>query len=280
MRYGRPGWMLFGVLGTAFACTPTETVNPYLGYTETYGVAGAQQAATTSGGGSGVGTTEGFRQNLTITFRNNHPTAELNTTVVAWVNLGSIRSAQQQDALLASGYVQLPQAVTLGSAFTLPVGTFVYGGSGTAGATSVFLGPAVAASGQSTTASPTTMAITLSTPDAILVFSQPPVSCDSTAFFYSRNGQPLTAVPVDGSTGPYGGATTTGAFKTLAQVDAYECSPFEPGLFFSQTGSGRKPNQYLEGQDVTFDFNENPDTAGNFGKVTIGTTQTTTQASP
>lgn len=278
MRYGRLGLALCALLGAGLACSSltTSTVeNPYLTYTEEYGIA-AQQSTNASAGASGTATTPIFRRDLTVTFRNNHPTAELNTSFVAWVNVGSISTAQQQDALLSSGYTQLSRAVTLGTAFTLPVGTFVYQGSGTAGATPILLGPAQAATETATTVTPTTTAIVLNTPDAILVYSQPPVSCESTAFYYTQNGEPLTAVPVTGGVGPYGGANTTGAFKSLAQVNVYECDPLHPGLFFSQTGAGRQSNEYLEGEDIAFDFNATADTTGSFAIVTIGTVQTTT----
>lgn len=282
MRHCRLRLMLCAPLGMALACTSLTTTtlsNPYLAYTEEYGVAGLQTTSTSSSA-SGTGTAATFRGDLTVTFRNNHTTAELNTTFVAWVTVASIRSAAQQDALLASGYTQLSREVALGTAFTLPVGTFVYDGGGTAGASTILLGPAEAATATTTTTTPTTTSITLNTPDVILVFSQPPVSCESTAFFYTQNGEPLTAQPVGGSEGPYGGSNTTGAFKTLAQVDVYDCDPLHPGVFFSQTGAGRQPNEYLEGEAIAFDFNETADANGNFAIVTIGTQTTTTQTTP
>ena len=49
-----------------------------------------------------------------VTLANNHPTAELNTSFAAWVNPNSIRSGQQQDELIANGFVQLNATVRLG----------------------------------------------------------------------------------------------------------------------------------------------------------------------
>lgn len=251
------------------ACQPAATErNPFLGFTEEYGVPTAQQTISTSGGSADSSAETPFRATLVLTFRNSHPSADLNTAFVAWVNVSSIRSAAQQDALLRGGYVQLTRETRLGTAFTLPVGTFVYQGSGTAGATSVTLGPGQAAGG-ATAAAPTTRAFTLVTPDAVLAFVQPPSSCDSIAFLFSQDGVPLNSVPFGGAEGPFSGATSYGGLKTLAQVDAYQCTPFRPGLFFSRGGM-REANEYFEGEDITFDFNPTPDANGNFCFVTIG----------
>ncbi len=269
MRLGRLGILCCGLLGVAGACTQTFTErNPFLGYTEEYGVAG--QAQTNTGGAAGgVAAESAFRRDTVVTFRNNHPSADVNFSFVAWVNVSSIRSADQQDALLRGGFSQLTREVRLGTAIVLPVGTFVFDGGGTAGATSFVIGSAQTTTGQTAgTVTPTAQAITLNSPDAMLVFVQPPVSCESVAFFYSRNGEPLTAVPAGGAVGPYGGATSTGGFKTLAQVNLYECDPLRPGLYFSQGGT-RKPNEFFEGENVTFDFSDQPDTDGNFCLVAI-----------
>lgn len=177
---------------------------------------------------------------MTVTFRNNHTTAELRTSFAAWVNSSSIRSAQQQDALLSGGYVQLGHEVRLGTVFTLPVGTFVYGGAGTAGATPIVLNPGTTTTnteGGGQVVVPASQAFTLITPDVILAFVQPPVSCDSVAFAFMRNGEPLTAVPVDGPTGPYSGLTGVGGLKTLAQVNVYQCEPLKPGVFLRLSGA-------------------------------------------
>ena len=265
-----------GVLTLIGGC-PTATSlferNPYLTYTEEYGVAGQQQTFE-GGGGGGAEAVGVFRREMTVTFRNNNATAELNTTFVAWVSVSSIRSADQQDALLQGGYRQLTRETKLGTAFTLPPGTFVLDGGGTAGATTVFLHPGQAAAGENNAATPTTLSLTIITPDALLAFIQPPVSCESVAFYFSDDGQPLTGVPVADEVDIFGGAYGTGGFKTMAQVDAYQCSPFKPGLFLRASG-GRQPDEYFEGENVTFDFNPTGDADGNFAIVTIGTAATT-----
>ena len=277
MRPGRLGILCGMLLAAAGACNQLTTErNPFLAYTDEFGVAGQQQTSTT-GAATGVAGQAAFRRDTVVTFRNNHSFGDANFSFVAWVNVSSIRSADQQDALLRDGFTQLTHEVRLGTAFVLPVGTFVFDGGGTAGATSLVLNHAQAAAAQSgATATATTQSITLNSPDALLVFVQPPVSCESVAFFYSRNGDPLTAVPVGDSDAPFGGATSTGGFKTLAQVDIYECDPLRPGVFFSQ-GGVRQPNEFFEGENVTFDFLETPTANGSFCTVTIGqAAQTTT----
>jgi hypothetical protein len=278
MRLGRLGILCCGLLGVAGACTQSFTdKNPFLGYTEEYGVAGQTQT-NTGGTAGGVAAESAFRRDSVVTFSNNQPSADVNFSFVAWVNVSSIRSADQQDALLRDGYSQLTREVRLGTAIVLPVGTFVFDGGGTAGATNFVIGHAQAATGQ-TAAAPAVQAITLNSPDALLVFVQPPVSCESVAFFFSRDGAPLTAVPVGDPSAPFGGATGTGGFKTLAQVDVYECDPLRPGLFFSQ-GGARQPNEYFEGEDVTFNFLETPTAAGSFCTVTIGQAAQAITATP
>ena len=263
-----------GLLLVMAGCAGTQSeINPFVALTEALGISAAGTTPPTPGGGQVLSPTT-FRRDMTITFRNNHPQAEVNTLFVAWVSASSLRSAQQQDALFADGYVQLSSEVRLGTAFTLPVGTFVYNGAGTAGATAIVLNRArttTATQGGGQTVTPTTESITLITPDAVLVFLQPPVSCDSVAFAYMDNGQPLPAVPVGGAEGPFSGSTGQGGFKTLAQIDVYQCEPLKPGMFIRLSGA-RQRNEYLEGDNLAFDFNQAPDAAGNFGIVTIGGT--------
>jgi hypothetical protein len=279
MRLKHVRFLLGGLLGVV-SCTPVTTeVNPFLAYADEFGVAGQQQQTAAGGAPSGGAAAATFRRDATISFRNNHTEAELNVSFVAWVDVSSIRSADQQDALLASGFTQLTHSESLGTPFTLPVGTFVYNGGGVAGATRLVLGAAQATSGTGTaaTATPTERTFVLPTPDAILAFIESPVSCESVAFYFSRDGEPLTAVPEGGGgTAPFGGSTSTGPFKTMAQVDVYQCSPFRPGVFFSPTGTGLTPNEFVEGQRIIFDFNPTPDANGYFGKVTIETPETAT----
>ena len=281
------GVVLAGVLG---GCPSASTsTNPFLQYSETFGITGKQQEPNSTSAGTGTQQQATFRRALKVTFRNNNPAFELNTSFIAWVNLNSIRSADQQDALLKNGYAQLTQAVVIGTGLTLPSGTFVYNGSGTAGATTVFLAPASGEPNQTQDPNATgtqvvdpnapTQSLSLITPDGMLMFSAPPISCDSIAFWFGSNGEPSTGVPaaviVGNGSNIYGGATTTGGFKTLAQVSAYQCDPFKPGLFFS-SGGAKQANQYFEGDDVTFDFFRFFNPQGKFCTVTIGTQTTTT----
>jgi hypothetical protein len=266
MRLGHGRIMLAGLLGVV-SCTPTTTErNPFLGYTEEFGVAG-QQEVTPTGQAGGTALAETFRNPLTLTFVNNHASAILDTSFVAWVNVSSVRSAGQQDALLRGGYVQLTSEVRLGSAFVLPVGTFVYAGPGTAGATPVHLGKAAGTpttQGATTTTNGTSIAFNLITPDTVLMFSQPPVSCDSVAFTFS---DPVTDEVLGGA------STAGGGYKTLAQVQTYECSPLKPGLFFTSVGGERNPDEFREGESLTFTF-ESQATDGDFALVTIETPST------
>lgn len=242
------------------------TTNPFLTYAEALGV-GSSGGSSGSGSNGSTGQTSAqiFRRAMTVTFANAHPTADLEFNYVAWVNTSSIRSAEQQDELLANGYVQLRADLKLGSVFVLPAGTFILNGPGTAGATRVFL-KATGGGGAVSTES----AVTLITPDAFLVFSQPPVSCDSVAFTYSRNGDPLTDEFQNiGEASPFEGSSGLGGFKTLSQVSAYQCEPLRPGMFLKIGGGARSPNEFFEGETITFQFNELPDASGDFAIVTI-----------
>lgn len=250
--------------------------NAFLGYAEEYGLAsGAPPVQEGAAGGSGA--QDVFRQSLTVRFANLHAGAILDTSFVAWIDVSSVRSASQQDALLRSGYVQLTREVRLGSVYTLPVGTFVYNGPGTAGATPITLGPATggedadddgdddedASPEAAGVGTPTEVSFTLVTPDVLLVFKQPPVSCDSVAFTYSN---PVTGEVISGPN------TMLGGYKTLAQIDVYTCSPFAPGLFFSAAGGEQENNEFREGEPITFGFNPGSLADGSFAQVYIGAT--------
>lgn len=245
-----------------------ETRNPFLTATETFGtsvVTTEEQQGT-----SGAATEAEFRQVLQVTLANNHQTAELNTSFVAWVSPSSIRSGAQQDALLSGGYVQLDREVRLGTAFTLVPGTFVYNGPGVAGATAVRLPPTGA---NPDDAIDTTLAtlrqFEIITPDVILLFSQPPVSCDSVAFFFTVDGDPLTSEGVSGVSDLFAGANSPrGGLKTLAQVDVYQCDPFRPGLFLRLGGGALPANEFFEGQDIRIDFSPQATADGFFAVVT------------
>jgi hypothetical protein len=271
MRYCRPIMLVSVLLAVLSGGCPTATLerNPFLTYVETFTAAGGA-----SGGGQGGGQAAEenvFRPSMDLTFVSEHPTAVVETSFVAWVSVSSIRSAEQQDVLLANNYVQLVREVRLGTAFTLPVGTFVYNGPGTAGATAVVLSPTGAVEDDGDGGAVTTQSrYSLVTPDAILVFSEPPVSCDTVAFTYAENGQVAT-----------GPATGQGGYKTLAQVDVYQCEPFRPGVFFKISGGAAEDNEYMEGESVTFTFRQTPTAEGAFAVVTIsGAAETTSTETP
>jgi hypothetical protein len=256
--------LLLAVLATACG-VPVNQANPFLTLAETVGIDTSGDEEEDGGGGGGQeGIESTFRRTMTVTFANNHPEADLEVSFVAWVSASNIRSAEQQDALFNGGYVQLTRDTDIGTVFHLPPGTFVYNGPGTAGATPVSLGPAEAGTA-------TTRGFDVITPDVILAYSQPPVSCDSVAFEYWRDGDVISDDFFENEpVGPFQGATGEGGYKTLAQVNVYQCDPLKPGLFLQIGGGARDPNEYLEGEDIRLDFNETPDADGNFCIVTIG----------
>ncbi|MBU0617164.1 MAG: hypothetical protein KKI02_05570, partial [Planctomycetes bacterium] len=222
------------------------------------------------GGAAGAALDGEFRRLMTVTLANQHPMAELNTSFLAWVSPSSIRSGEQQDELLENGYIQLDYEIQLGSAFTLVPGTFVYGGAGTAGATTVRLPPTRQdiEGGAPDPSLAVERTFSVITPDAILVFSQPPVSCESVAFYFTIDGDPLTSEPLTGVGDVFAGPTSTQAgLKTLAQIDAYQCDPFRPGLFLRIGGGALPDNEFFEGQDIRIDFSPLPNPEGYFGVV-------------
>lgn len=235
-------------------CTPVSLErNPFLTYAGAFGFLDTPEDGAS--GRRGETGEEIFRDNLTVTFRNLHDTAEVETAFAAWVNVSSVRSAAQQDALLRAGYVQLVEEFRLGAVFTLPIGTFVYGGPGLAGATAVRLGTAI-----STQALPTELTVALVTPDVFLVFRQPPVSCDSVAFDYVNPEVGRAAT---------GSATSEGGSKTYAQVDVYQCAPLRPGLFLDVDAGTRARNEFAEGSTITVSFSRVPSDDGYFATITI-----------
>ena len=235
-----------------------DTRNPFVTATEQFGnvSSGADGA---DGGGSGVAVEGQFRSSMTLTLANNHPFAELNTSFIAWVSPSSIGGQEDEDDLLRGGYVMLDAQIQVGSSLLLVPGTFVYNGPGVGGATAVRLDPARAEIGDdgSFTLDPS-LAVTeefgLITPDGILVYSQPPVSCENVAFFYTVDGDPLTSGYISTVGSVFAGPENAGGLKTLAQVDAYQCDPFKPGLFLRVGGGSRNDNEYFEGEDIRFDF--------------------------
>jgi hypothetical protein len=257
---------LIAVAGTLLALIGCgqflEQRNPFLTATETYGASFLDEAEEAAGG-AGVEAEVEFRQPMTVTLANNATDEELNVRFAAWVKVSSLRNADQQDALLADGFVQLTREVRLGTAFTLVPGTFVYNGPGTAGATMVRIEPGVGDEEEGV--QPSTVEFELITPDVILLFMEPPVSCESVAFTFTEEGFSVDESLNVRATGP-------GGRKTLAQVDVYQCDPLEPGLFLKAGGGARHSNEYFEGDNVRIDFRRIPDENDYAAFVTVGDT--------
>jgi len=255
-------WIWIGdVVCPCLSCSlESSERSAFMAYVDNYSLSSSEQSDSGQGTGEGTSAAGEFRNPITVSFANYHTAAVLDTSFAAWINVSSIRTADQQDALLRAGYVQLTSPVTLGSVYSLPVGTFVYNGPGVAGATPVRLSPA---GGSGETITPTTAEVTLTTPDVFLLFSQPPVSCDGVAFTYL---DPQTGLVLEGA------SYFTGGYKTYAQVSAYECSPFKPGLFLNtEVSTTTNANVYSEGQPIAFDFFSGYTNAGAFCLVSIGT---------
>lgn len=266
---------LIGLACTAAiaGCATTPGANPFLAAAEFFGITASGNDGSGGGGGGGGGGSGGsgtarFRDTITLTLVNNAAEADLNVSFAAWVTSGSIRSADQQDALIAGGYVLLTREVQIGTVFTLAPGTFVFNGPGLAGATPLVIGAAgVDAMGDPL---PSTRAVTLITPDVLLVYSEPPRSCESVAFSYTVDGFPLEIEPVEGGLGEiFQGATGSGPRKTLAQIDAYQCQPLRPGLFLRTSGGARQSNEFIEGEDITIDFFLQADANGRAATVSF-----------
>lgn len=269
-------WLIASALAVLGGCPAgVDERNAFLRYTEDFGRSSTSDSDT--GSGTGTDTAGAFRPTMTITMTNSYTPiftaarGDLNVNVAAWVNVSSIRTAEQQDALFAGGYVQLTREVRLGSVFTLPPGTFVFNGPGLAGATPIVI-PSPTAAGQSTTAT-----LQLITPDVLLFFKAPPVSCETPAFTFTDQGFPLDAdtqgVFIPGATDlitANTSATDALGIHTLAQIDVYQCSPLRPGLFLKIGGGVPQPNEFFEGDNITIDFRSEPDANRNYASVTRG----------
>jgi len=274
MRYS----MLIG-LGTAVCLAlvsggcpqNANQTNPFLTAGENYGSASTGIAGGDQGqGSSGAAAETRFRSTITVTLENYDTRNELNTAWMAWVNANNIRSADQQDELLSAGYVQLSREVAVGAAYRLPPGTFVYNGPGKGGATLVRIGPATPGASDNDPIVPAELEFEILAPDVLLIFSQPPVSCETPAFFYTRDGVPFDVTPNPDFPGEaFAGAENDGPVKSLAQFDVYQCDPFRPGLFLRTSGGGRQANEFLEGQHITVQFFRQADAVGDSAFVTI-----------
>jgi hypothetical protein len=275
-----------GVVLAAFvmllSCVPTTGTgverNAFFSFTDEFGTAllrDPNQDDTGTGADREVPEEE-FRRPTALTFANIQPDMEVSFAWLAWVNPSSIRSRAQEDALYRGGYIRLDQQVEIGSAFRLPPGTFVFNGPGLAGATAVTLRRASTSapadpnadgdqSAGDTGLTPTEQTISLVTPDVILVAAAPPRSCDSAAFVFTDDEElrsipahQLSSLAFAPSTQQIGNAptdrTNTLGIHTLAQVSAYQCAPFRPGLFLRRGGGGRLPNEFFEGDAIRFEF--------------------------
>jgi hypothetical protein len=246
-----------GCLGSA------DERSAFAQYAERFGAtAGVTDPGSNAGGGGTNAATQTFRRSMTITVANTTQGVDLNIGVAAWVNTSSIRSADQQDALISAGFVQLTRETRIGDAFVLPPGTFVFNGGGNAGTTFLRVGPA--------TTVRTERSIELITPDVVLFYMSPPTSCESPAFTFTEEGATLDSDPAsaEGAMDPIQGfSASTGllGIKTLGQIDAYQCDPFRPGLYLHLGGGSRQSNEYFEGNDIRIDCFLGRDTTGRFG---------------
>jgi len=225
-------------------------INPFNDYTEAYGATDDSNRPPPPGSGGGSATQD-FRDTVTLTLQNVDGEAELNVSLAAWVEPSSIRTAEQADALISAGYVQLGREEKIGDAYVLAPGTFVFNGPGLAGTT-----PLVVQPGDGEVAGE--LVLSLLTPDVLLLYSAPPTSCESPGFIFTIDGFPLGDIPnnTQGSppaTADSGGTEALG-IKTLAMFDAYECDPLRPGLFFKSGGGAKQPNEYFEGENITVTF--------------------------
>src|SRR5262249_33589365 len=153
-------------------------------------------------------------------------------------------------------------------------GTFIRNGSGVAGAQRILI-PAgesreifndrALAPEDVQTNDDGTLQVGIVTPDVILAFLSPPNSCDDIGFEFVRNGRPIGETGVPNSDGLiFGGSGTSGGAKTLAQYNVYQCAAvddqghqtFKPGLYFHLGGGVGSANEFLEGENVLFEFNE------------------------
>ncbi len=260
----------------------TETLNTarngFLTLTETFGSELLGEDDEAQGGSGGEVAASEFRAPMTLTLLNLTTSADLNVRVAAWVNVSSVRTVEQEDALFRAGYVQLDEDVRIGEVFDLPAGTFVLDGRGLAGSRTLFL-PASVGEDMMEEAPPTeeeegasisSEVFDLVTPDAILLFWAPPVSCESVGFEFTQDGQPVEDARVDATGLIFGGSGNNGGLKTLGQFDVYQCQPFRPGLFLKQTGGGAEPNEYFEGDDITVEFRRFPTAGGIAATVRVG----------
>lgn len=264
--------LVAGVAGIAGCGLSSAPADPFSIYTDQFGRNLVSNNNQSSSGGSGSSATTTFRQTMTLTLANHDGLYELNSMFAAWVLPNSFTSAEQQDQLLTAGYVQLTSEAKIGSVYTLPAGTFVFNGAGNAGSTNFTIPHGTAASSDPASAvTAASIQFSFPSPDVLLVYLAPPTSCDSPAFVFTESGSVADVFHYGAEI--YGGsiATIDGPTKTLSQIDAYQCSPFKPGLFLRKGGGSRADNEFFEGNGVTFDFFRVADpTTQTAALVTIG----------
>lgn len=259
----RSSLCLIGLLALGLTGCPSTEINPFQTVTEQFGSQATRDDNTSSGGGNGGAAAAAFRRAMTLTINNNNAAADLGLSLMAWVNVSSIRSADQQDFLIASGYQQITHEIHVGNAYTLPPGTFVLQGEGTNGAIAIQMR-------RTSAGGPPTTSFQIITPDVVLLFLEPPDSCDSVAFEYTSDGFQIDPIPVVNAEGElFQGSTQGGGRKTLSQVDVYQCDPFRPGLFLKVGGGARADNEFFEGETMIANFNATPDANGNFAVITF-----------
>jgi hypothetical protein len=228
--------------------------NAFLTLAEQFGAASLGFEDQDVGGGTLDDVDIPFRQPMSLTL-SNRSGSQLNLSFAAWVRPESISSREQEDALFEGGYNRLDAEVRLGTAYLLPVGTFVLDNGGAAGAKNVRIEPAAGADDFDADENGANDQVeTFITPDVLLIFQSPPESCESVAFSFTKGGLPVDDVPISGSSEIFAGATGVGGLKTLGQFDVYQCDPFRPGLFFKSGGGARQGNEFFEGQSVQVQF--------------------------
>lgn len=236
-------------------------------------------------GGGGITTVDTrFREAMTITFNNNSARGDLEFNLLAWVDATSIQDDEDRDALYNSNYVELTEEIRLGTAFILAPGTFVYNGGGTNGnlrfriprgtdsdteGASNQQGEETDFSGEDATQNvgedggtiesvggvadePVQRQLTLASPDRILIYLDAPDSCDSTAFVFLDQGDPVRSF--QGGVGFWGGSNRDGPFKPLQAAEYVSCDPLTPALILKTGAGARQGNEFFEGEDVTLDF--------------------------
>ncbi len=247
MRFPAISLILLALLSGCTLVSPLTGPNAFLTLAEQFGAESLAETDDddTTTGGSGTTVDLPFRLSMDLTLANNATDVDLEVSVAAWVLPSSLRTTEQEDSLFNDGYVRVNQRLRIG-VLDIPEGSFIRDGGGFAGA------EAITIAGPGDGGNATEVVRTMVTPDVLLIFKETPRSCESVAFEFTQGGEPILGQIIRNDTTL--GATNAGGRKTYAQVDAYQCSPFEPGLYFRAGGGARSANEYFEGQSVRVDF--------------------------